>query len=73
MTQSYPPPPEPSFLRVVGAVLSSFIGIRKRTAGERDAASIKPQHVIVAGIIAALCFIGALATLVHFIIANVGK
>jgi len=61
---------KPSFLRTVGAVLSSFIGIRKRAAGERDVASIKPVHVIVAGIIAALCFIGILATLVHFIVSK---
>jgi len=70
MADNPTPPREASFLAVVGAVLSSFIGIRKRAAGERDVANIKPQHVIVAGIIAALCFIGILATVVHFIVAK---
>ena len=63
------PPRAPGFLHVVGAVLSSFLGVRKRTAGERDL-SIKPQHVIIAAIIVALCFIATLATLVHFIVAK---
>ena len=58
------------FAAVVGAVLSSFIGIRKRSKLERDMSSIRPQHVIAAGIIAALCFIAILATLVHFIVAK---
>ena len=67
------PPRKAGFVRIVAAVLASFIGIRKRAALERDMTSIKPQHVIVAGIVAALCFIGVLATAVHFIVANLGK
>jgi hypothetical protein len=62
-------PRAPNFLHVLGTVLSSFLGIRKRTAGERDLA-IKPQHVIIAAIIVALCFIATLATLVHFIVGK---
>ena len=59
-----------SFLRVVGAVLSAFIGIRKKSAFEQDRATIKPVHIIVAGVIGALLFIGTLVTLVHFVIAR---
>jgi hypothetical protein len=70
MTEPSPPTHEAGFLRIVAAVLSSFIGIRKRASLERDMISIKPQHVIVAGIIAALCFIAILATTVHFIVAK---
>jgi amino acid transporter len=63
-------PPQPSFFRVVAMVLSAFIGIRKRTAAEAAHAVVKPQHVIVAGIIGALVFIAVLVTLVRFIITR---
>jgi hypothetical protein len=65
-----PPPPHLGFLQVVAAVLSAFIGIRKKSGFEADRAAIKPTHVIVAGIIGALIFIATLVTLVRFIIAK---
>jgi hypothetical protein len=61
-------PPRPAgFLRVMGAVFWSFLGIRRKAAGERDEGSIKPVHVIVAGILGAAIFVAVLVTLVHFI------
>lgn len=63
-------PPQPGFFRVVAMVLSAFIGIRKRQSAEAAHAVVKPQHVIVAGIIGALLFIAVLVTLVRFIIAR---
>jgi amino acid transporter len=68
--QPTPPPQQASFLRVVGAVLSAFIGIRKRQAADNDHVAIKPAHIVVAGIIGALLLIATLVTLVHFIIAR---
>ncbi len=69
-----PPPREPaepqgsaSFVQVLGAVLSSFLGIRKKASGERDTVTIKPQHVIVAGILCATLFVLVLVVLVRFI------
>lgn len=64
------PPTQPGFIRVVGAVLSAFVGIRKKSSTEQDRASIKPAHVVVAGIIGALLFIGILVTVVRLIIAR---
>lgn len=55
------------FIRTVGAVLASFIGIRKKASLEKDATTIKPLHVIVAGIIGAAMFVTILVTLVRFI------
>ena len=55
------------FLRVFGAVFSSFFGVRKRASGERDLGTIKPVHVIVAGVLGAAILVAVLATLVHFI------
>jgi len=59
--------PRASFLRVLGAVFASFIGIRKKAAGERDATSIKPWHFIVAGILGAAILAIAVLILVRFI------
>jgi hypothetical protein len=44
-------------IQVVKAVLSAFIGIRKRAAHEHDAVTITPAQVIVTGIIAAAVFV----------------
>ena len=60
-------PHQASFLHVLGAVFSSFLGIRKKAAGERDMLTIKPVHVIVAALIGAVLFVAALVTLVTFI------
>lgn len=54
-------------LQVVKAVLSAFVGIRKRAAHEHDAVTLSPVHVIVAGIIAAVVFVLSLVMLVRFI------
>ncbi|MDQ2964182.1 MAG: DUF2970 domain-containing protein [Pseudomonadota bacterium] len=76
MTPSDPhaPPPgggdsprQAGFLQVLGAVFSSFLGIRKKAAGERDMVSIKPLHVIVAGVLGAAVLVATLVLLVSYI------
>jgi hypothetical protein len=71
MTQNGDPDPvdRPSagFLQVMGAVFASFFGVRKRASGERDVGSIKPVHVIAAGVLGAAILVAAIATLVHFV------
>ena len=60
--------PRPAtFLRVLGAVFAAFFGVRRRASGERDALSIRPVHVIVAGVLGAALFVGALVVLVRFV------
>jgi len=54
-------------LQVARAVLWSFLGIRKRSEYEKDAVSLTPLQVIVAGIIGAIIFVLSLVTLVHLI------
>ena len=61
------PPQRATPLQVAKAVLSAFIGIRKSAAHERDAVTITPAQVIVAGIIAAAIFVLSLLMLVRFI------
>jgi hypothetical protein len=53
--------------QVAKAVLSAFIGIRKRTAHEHDAVTITPLQVIITGIIFAAIFVLSLVTLVRYI------
>jgi hypothetical protein len=60
-------PPRTGFLRVLAAVFASFLGIRRRSAGEQDMARIKLAHVIVAGLLGAAIFVTVLVTLVTFI------
>ena len=60
-------PRKASPLQVVKAVLSAFIGIRKRAAHEHDAVTITPLQAIVAGIIAAVVFVLSLVVLVRTI------
>jgi len=54
-------------LQVVKAVLSAFIGIRKRAAHEHDAVTITPLQVIVTGVIAAAVFVFSLVMLVRYV------
>lgn len=66
------PPPEATpraagFLRVLGAVLSSFLGIRKRAAGEHDMLTIRPLQVILAAVLAAAILVAAVLVLVNII------
>jgi len=67
-----PPPATPhthaaGFLRVLGAVFSSFLGIRRKASGERDLVNITPVHVIIAGVLGAAIFVAILVTLVTMI------
>ncbi len=59
-----------SFLQTMRAVAWSFFGVRKSRDYEQDVAQLNPVHVIIAGVIGALLFIGALALLVNWIIAS---
>lgn len=67
MTEPQQPGRKASPLQVAKAVLSAFIGIRKRAAHERDAVTITPPQVIVTGIICAAIFVFSLIVLVRFI------
>ena len=54
-------------LQVARAVFWSFLGIRKRAALEKDAVSLTPLQVIVAGVIGAGVVVLSLVVLVRFI------
>lgn len=67
-----PPPNEPrprsaGLLRVLGAVLASFFGVRRRASGEHDMVTMKPLHVIIAAVLAAAALVATILVLVSFI------
>ena len=64
---STPDPAPAGFLRALGAVFSAFLGIRKKAAGEHDAVTIKPLHVIIAGVLGAALLVVALVVLVKIV------
>jgi amino acid transporter len=49
------------------AVIWSFLGVRKRSDYESDTQKLKPQHVIAAGIVAAIVFVLLLFAVVKLV------
>ncbi|NHZ88058.1 DUF2970 domain-containing protein [Massilia sp. CCM 8733] len=58
-----------SFGATMKAVFWSFLGIRKRSDYEKDSASLNPVHVVIAGLIGVMLFIGVLVALVKFAVS----
>lgn len=67
MEMAQTPPPKATPLQVAKAVLSAFVGIRRRAAHEHDAVTLTPVQVIVAGVIGAALLVLALIMLVRFV------
>ena len=67
MTEPQQPKRKATPLQVARAVLSAFVGIRKRAAHEHDAVTITPLQVIVTGIFFAAIFVLSLIVLVRYI------
>ena len=65
-------PRDATLPEVVGAVFSSFLGIRKGKAMQKDAVSIKPHQVVLVGIALAAVFVVSLLLLVRVIIRAAG-
>ena len=59
-----------SFGATMKAVCWSFLGIRKRSDYEKDSANLNPVHVIIAGLIGVLLFIGVLVVLVRIAVSQ---
>lgn len=59
-----------SFVQTMKAVAWSFFGVRKSSDYESDVTQLNPVHVVIAGILGALIFIGVLVTLVRWVIGS---
>ncbi|OYW79292.1 MAG: hypothetical protein B7Z19_05555 [Polynucleobacter sp. 32-46-5] len=53
-----------SFLQSMVAVLWAFLGVRKKSGLQEDVASLSFVHIIIAGVIGAMIFMGVLLLIV---------
>ncbi len=59
-----------SFVQTMKAVAWSFFGVRKSRDLEKDLDQLNPVHLVIAGVIGALVFIGVLLLLVNWVLAS---
>jgi len=59
-----------SFVQTMKAVAWSFFGVRKGADLEKDVNQLNPVHLVIAGVIGALVFIGTLLLLVNWVLAS---
>ena len=64
-----PAKPDATLLQVIGAVFWSFLGIRKGGAMRRDMVTLRPQQVIIVGVLIAALFVATLLVVVRLIVA----
>lgn len=55
-------------IQVAKAVMSAFMGIRKKSDLENDAANLKPSQLIIGGLIGAMLFVVGILSLVNIIV-----
>ena len=55
--------------QIAKAVMSAFMGIRKKRDLESDAEILKPVHVITGGIIGAILFVSGVLLVVKFVLS----
>ena len=59
-----------SFVATMKAVLWSFFGVRRKSDYEQDAAELNPVHVLIAGVIGAMFFVGFLVAVVKIVVSK---
>jgi hypothetical protein len=64
------PRPSAGPLQIASAVFWSFFGVRKRHKLEEDVTTIKPQHIVIAGVVGGVLFVLILMLIVRLIVAN---
>ncbi|HQR83601.1 DUF2970 domain-containing protein [Polynucleobacter sp. es-EL-1] len=58
-----------SFLQSMVAVLWAFLGVRKKSGLQEDVASLSFVHIIIAGVIGAMIFMGVLLLIVKAVVS----
>jgi hypothetical protein len=59
-----------TFLQSMKAVLWGFLGVRKKSGLQEDVASLSFVHIIIAGVVGALIFMGVLLLIVKAVVSN---
>lgn len=61
--------PKATILQVAKAVMSAFMGIRRKSDHEFDAETLKPAQVIIGGLIGGALFVIGVLLLVRFVVS----
>jgi hypothetical protein len=59
-----------SFIQSMKAVMWGFLGVRKQSGLQEDVASLSFVHIIIAGVVGALIFMGALLLIVKLVVSH---
>ena len=59
-----------SFIQTARTVAWSFFGVRRRAGHEHDMGTVKPVHVVIAGIVGVALFIAVLVLLVGWVVGS---
>ena len=59
-----------SFTQSMIAVLWAFLGVRKKSGLQEDVASLSFIHIIIAGVLGALMFMGILLLIVKAVVSH---
>lgn len=59
-----------TFVQSMIAVMWAFLGVRKKSGLQEDVASLSFVHIIIAGVLGALIFMGALLLIVKAVVSQ---
>jgi hypothetical protein len=59
-----------SFMQSMKAVMWGFLGVRKKSGLQEDVASLSFVHIIIAGVVSALIFMGVLLLIVKAVVSH---
>ena len=59
-----------TFIQSMIAVMWAFLGVRKKSGLQEDVASLSFVHIIIAGVLGALVFMGALLLIVKAVVSH---
>jgi hypothetical protein len=59
-----------TFMQSMVAVLWAFLGVRKKSGLQDDVASLSFIHIIIAGVVGALIFMGVLLLIVKAVVSH---
>ena len=59
-----------SFIQSMVAVMWAFLGVRKKSGLQEDVASLSFVHIIIAGVLGALIFMGILLLIVKAVVSH---
>ena len=59
-----------SFTRTIKTVMWSFVGLRGRDDYEKDVGQLNPVHIVIAGLIGVVIFVGGLVFLATWVVGK---